>query len=213
MPSFRQALDHLFGQALAAQYPDHPDFDAEIKRPALRRALEVVERAVADPEERVEVQRTVREEVRNVVTPLALGDMGETHFKLGRRWIDELDRKRAQRGADSLTAGELRTWIEAPERRGLPRDVQNLVIITYAAQKGYRFTLHGTPTAVAIDKLDDRCELQEQALPAVHDYERALRLAGEVFHVPTSPLLSVYSVNEMAQRVRDTAQTHRATRG
>ena len=207
---FRQALDHIFGQALAAQYPDHPDFDAEIKRPALRRVLEVVESAVADPEERVEVQRTVREEVRNVVTPLALGDMGETHFNLGRRWVDELDRKRAQRSADSATAGDLRAWIEAPERRGLPRDVQNLVIITYAAQKGYRFTLRGTQVAVTIDKLDDRCELQEQALPAVDDYERAVQLAGDVFDVAASSLLSARSVNEMAEGVRDTAKEHRA---
>ena len=206
---FRQALDDLFGQALAAQYPEHPDFGAEIKRPALRRALEVMERAVADPDERVEVQRSVREEVRNVVTPLALGDIGETHFKLGRRWVEELDRKRAQRGADSLTAGDLRAWIEAPERRGLPHHVQNLVIITYAAKKGYRFTLHGTPVAPAIDKLDDRCELQEQLLPAVHDYERAMRLAGDVFDVTGSPLLSAQSVNEMALGVRDTAQVHR----
>ena len=207
---FRQALDDLFGQALAAQYPDHPEFDAEIKRPALRRVLEVVEHAVADPEERVEVQRTVRAEVRNVVTPLALGDMGETHFKLGRRWVDELDRKRAQRGADSLTVGDLRAWIEAPERRGLPRDVQNLVIITYAIQKGYQFTLHGTPVPVAIDKLDNRCELPEQALPAVRDYERAIRLAGDLFDVRASPQLKVHSVNEMAQRVRHVAQEHRA---
>ena len=207
--SLRQALDDLFGQALAAQYPDHPEFVAEVKRPAVRRVLEVVKEAVAHAEQRVEVRRQAREEVRNVVIPLALGDMGETHFKLGRRWLDELDRKRAQRSADSLTVGDLRLWIEEPERRGLPSDLQNLVIVTYALLKGYRFTLHGTPQAETIEKLDDRCALREQALPGADAYERARGMAHEVLGISASAVLSPSSVSEMAQTVRDTAGEHR----
>ena len=67
---FRQALDDIFSQALAAQYPDHPEFGVEVKRSALRHVLEVMEHAVADPEERVEVPRNVRDEVRGIGTPL-----------------------------------------------------------------------------------------------------------------------------------------------
>ena len=206
---FRQALDDIFSQALAAQYPDHPEFGVEVKRPALRRVREVVERAVADPEERVEVARNVREEVRSIVTPLGLGEMGETHFKLGRRWVDELDRKRAQHGGDSLTVGDLRAWIEAPERRGLPHEVQNLVILMFAAQKGYRFTLHGTPATAAIERLGDEWEMEAQALPAVGDYQRAAQLAREVFGVTASPLLNTRNVNELAQAVRASSDEHR----
>ena len=79
--------------------------------------------------------------------------------------------------------GELRVWIEAPERRGLPREVQNLVIMTFAAKKGYRFTLLGAPAAAAIDKLDDEWELEAQALPDAGDYERAVQRAEAVFGV------------------------------
>lgn len=207
--TLRQALDVLFGQALAAQYPDHPEFGAEVKRPAVRRVLEVVREAVAHPEQRVEVRRQAREEVRNVVIPLALGDMGETHFKLGRRWLDELDRKRAQRSADSLTVADLRAWIEEPERRGLPSDLQNLVIVTYALQKGYRFTLQGIPLAETVEKLDDRCALQEQELPARDVYERARDIAHDMLGVSASAVLSASSVSAMAQNVRDTASDHR----
>ena len=207
--SLRQALDALFGQALAAQFPHHPEFVAEVKRPAVRRVLEVVQEAVAHPEQRVEVKRQAREEVRNVVIPLALGDMGETHFKLGRRWLDDLDRKRAQRSADSLTVADLRAWIEEPERRGLPTDLQNLVIVTYALQKGYRFTLHGIPLAETVEKLDDRCALQEQTLPAPDAYERARDMAHDLLHVSASAVLSASSVSELAQTVRDTAEEHR----
>ena len=207
---FRQALDDIFSQALASQYPEHPEFSAEVRRSGLRHVLEVVERAVAHPEERVEVARNVRDEVRNIVTPLELGDMGETHFKLGRRWVDELDRKHAQHGGESLTVGELRAWIEAPERRGLPIDLQNLVIMAFAAQKGYRFTVLGTPAPAAIDKLDDQWELEAHALPTAADYERAVQRAESVFGVAASPVLAPGNVHALAQSVREAAAAHRA---
>ena len=176
---FRQALDDIFSQALAAQYPDHPEFGVEVKRSALRHVLEVMEHAVADPEERVEVPRNVRDEVRGIGTPLGLGDMGETHFKLGRRWVDELDRKRAQHGGDSLSVGELRvvdrgaraarSAARGPELgdhdvRGAKRDTASPSLERRRPRRSTR--------------LDDEWELEAQALPAAGDYERAVQRAG-----------------------------------
>ena len=207
---FRGALEDLFSQALAAQYPDHPEFGIEVRRPALRRVLEVVEQAAADPEERVEVPRPVRDEMRGIAVPLGLGDMGETHFKLGRRWFDELNRKHARHGGGPMTVGMVRGWIEAPERRGLPRDVQNLVIAAFAAQGGFLVTHRGQPLAAAVDKLDDACELREQELPAAEEYERAAQRAKEVFGYAALPLPAARSVNELAQEVRAAADRCRA---
>lgn len=42
---FKDCLEHLFAQALEQQYPDHPRFEGEVKRVALRRAFEVVRQA------------------------------------------------------------------------------------------------------------------------------------------------------------------------
>ena len=207
---FREALEHLFGQALAAQYPDHPQFGGEVRRPALRRVLEVVEQAAADPEGRVEVARAVREEMRTIAEPLQLGDMGETHFKIGPRWFDELDRKHAGQGGGSMTVGMVRGWIEAPERRGLPRDVQNLVIAAFAAQAGRRFSQRGRPVAAAIDNLDDACELRAQELPPAEEYERAAQRAKELFGHAALPLLSARSVSELATAVHDAADADRS---
>ena len=207
---FRGALEDLLGQALAAQYPDHPQFSIEIRRPALRRVLEVVEQAAADPEERVEVPRPVRDELRGIAVPLGLGDMGETHFKLGRRWFDELDRKHTRHGGGPMTVGLVRGWIEAPERRGLPRDVQNLVIAAFAAQGGFHFTHRGRPLAAAVDKLDDACELRAQELPPAEEYERAAQRAKEVFDYAALALPGARSVNELAQAVRAAADRCRA---
>ena len=208
--AFRGALEELVGQALAAQYPDHPKFGVEVKRPALRRVLDVVERAVAHPEERVEVPPPVREEMHGIAVPLKLGDMGETHFKLRRHWFDELDLKRARHGRGPMTVGMVRGWIEAPERRGFPRDVQNLVIAVFAALGGFDFVYRGRPLSGAIDKLDDACELRAHELPSAEEYQRAVQRAGEVFDYATVSRLSARSVNELAQAVRAAADRCRA---
>ena len=207
---FGEALRDVFAQALAASFPDHPEFGVEVRRPVLRRVWEVVERAAAEPEGRVEVERRIRDEVRHVVAPLDLGEMGETHFKLGRRWHDELDRKRAQHGGETLTVRDLRAWIESPERRGLDREVQNLVILTYALQKGLRFTLHGGPADAAIDRLDNGLELRDQALPDPGDWQRAVRLAGAVFGIAASPLMNARNAGELAEALRKAVAGHRA---
>ncbi len=202
---FGEALNHLFAQALAAQHPDHPEFDIEIKRPGLKRVLGVVERAAADAEERVEVERRHRDEVRCIAVPLGLGEMGETHFRLGRRWVDELDRKSAQHAGEALSVADLRSWIEAPERRGLQREVQNLVIIAYALSKGLRFVLHGGPAQPSIERLDDALLLEEQALPSADHWARAVEVAGAVFGAAVSPLLNAQNVGELVQSVRSVA--------
>jgi hypothetical protein len=38
------ALEHLLGQALESQYPDHPHFEREVGATVLRKALEEVQR-------------------------------------------------------------------------------------------------------------------------------------------------------------------------
>ncbi len=211
--SFAEALRDLFGQALDSLYPDHPEFGAEVRRPALRRVLEVVTRAAADPEQRVEVERRGREEMRHIAVPLGLGEMGETHFKLGRRWLAELERKHAALGEGVLTVAKLRAWIEAPERRGLDRDVQNLVILTFALQKGLRFSLGGRPADASIERLDDRLVLEAQALPDPSDWERAATLAQAVFGIRASRLMNAQNVAELAEGLRHAAYEHREAAG
>ena len=199
------ALRDVFGQALAACFPDHPKFGADVRRAGLRHVLEVVERAVSHPEQRVEVERQVRNEVRHIAEPLRLGKMGEVHFVLGRDWPDELDRKHAQHGGGTMNVRDLRAWIEVPEQRGLDRDVQNLLILVFALQKGLRFTQHGQPASVSIDKLDDRLVLETQALPDAREWERAVGLANEVFGIETSRLMNAQNVAGLTQALRGAA--------
>ena len=203
------ALQDVFGQWLTARYPDHPEFGVEVRRPGLRRVLEVVERAVVAPEKRVEVERQSRSDVRHIAVPLGLGAMGETHFVLERTWLDELERKHAQHGGDPLSVRELRAWIEAPERRGLDRDVQNLLILTFALQKGLRFSLHGQPATPSIEKLDDSLVLVAQALPDAADWEGAVTLAQTLFGIEVSGLMNAHNVAELTDALRCATEEHR----
>src|SRR5690606_2766228 len=140
--NFHDALEGLFEQALRHQYPAHPDFEGEVKTAGLRRVLEVVQRAAESADGRVEVDRPSRDDVRRVAVPLRLGQMGEAHFVLGDDWVREFEQKRAQDGVDDVTVGRMREWIDRPQPRGLPTQVENLIALTYALQTNRTSYLH-----------------------------------------------------------------------
>ena len=181
---FKDCLEHLFAQALEHQYPDHPRFEGEVRRAGLRRVLEVVRQAAQIKDRRVEVERSFREEVRRIAVPLKLGDMGETHFVLRDEWKSEFLRKKAQDGVKELTVRRLRQWIEKPERRGLERDIQNLLILTFALQAGCSFFLHGGPVDPQLENLDDDMALREQQLPSETTWAEAVKRAGTLLASP-----------------------------
>ena len=104
---------------------------------------------------------------------------------------------------------ELRAWIEAPERRGLDRDVQNLLILTFALQKGLRFSLHGQPATPSIEKLDDSLVLVAQALPDAADWEGAVMLAQTLFGIEVSGLMNAHNVAELTDALRRATDEHR----
>ena len=81
-----QAFEHLLAQMLEVQYPNHPAFGTELKTNALRKIQEEVARAAQDPDGRIGVEKPLRPLMNQIAVPLKLGEMGETHFVLGRHW-------------------------------------------------------------------------------------------------------------------------------
>lgn len=207
---FKDCLEHLFAQALEHQHPDHPRFEGEVKRGGLRRVLEVVRQAAQVTDGRVEVDKRVREEVRRIAVPLKLADMSETHFVLRDEWKSEFLRKQAQDGVKELTVRRLRQWVEKPERRGLARDIQNLIILTFALQTSRSFYLHGGPVDPQLESLDDEMELREQRLPSEAIWAEAVKRAGAIFGVAASPLLSAQNVSKLVDEVARLAKDCRA---
>jgi hypothetical protein len=207
--SFREGLDHLFGQALKFQYDAHPTFEGEVRLAGIRKVLEVVRRAAEHPDGRVEVDRADRDEVRRIAVPLQLGQMGDAHFVIGRYWVDDFDQKRARDDVDQLTVRRLREWINQPAERGMPREVEALVILSYALQTNRSFHLHGTAIEPQLEKLNDELELREQALPDEDSWRTAVERAATILGVTVSPLRSATNMARLVELVHAEAQKHR----
>ena len=203
--SLKEALNHLFGQALAHQFPAHPQFVEEVRRPALRRLLELVRQATRARDGRVEVERSYRDEVRRIAVPLRLGDMGETHFVWRDDWQSHFLRKQAEEGATSLTVRSLRAWLDQPEAMGLPREVQNLVILSFALQSNLTFYLYGAPVQPQLEQLDNGLELRAQPLPSAAVWQEATQRAEAILGMSGSLLLNAANVAQFAEAVQQIA--------
>ena len=174
----RQLFDH--------QYPRHPRIEMPYKAVNLRVVLAETLRAAAAPDGRIEVPSDRRKVMRTIATPMELGQQYEAPFVIGTKWKDHFDRRiaaAAQQGQTEVTVGDLRRWIDAPEPIGLPRDLQSLVILVYAAQSGRVFRQHGGPVDPPIDKLDDDFELVSPRLPDEAAWKVACARASSVLGV------------------------------
>jgi hypothetical protein len=91
---------------------------------------------------------------------------------------------------------------------GLPLELQNLIILTYAATTNRRFVLRGGPFEPSIDSLPDELELREQALPDAAHWQRAVTLASSLFGLTPAQVLNAANVGRLVDDLRQAA-THK----
>ncbi len=198
--NLREALANLFEQMCASQFPAHPDFGAPIGAAALRRVHEQVSRAVQEPEGRVAIDKPLRPAMMQIAAPLRLGEMGETHFVVGRHWFSHFERLEKP-----LTVGRLREAVDEPQRMGLPNAAANLVILVYADQANLAFRRHGASWPAKLDDLPDDVELREEALPSADEWTAAVERAKRLFGLTGSPLRNASNVSDLAEQLGETA--------
>ena len=203
--NLREALGNLFDQMCASQYPAHPDFGAPMGTAALRRVHEQVSRAVQEPEGRVAIDKPLRPSMMQIAAPLRLGEMGETHFVVGRHWFSHFERL-----DKPLTVGKLREAMDQPRRMGLPTPAANLVILIYADQANLAFQRYGSPWPAQLDDLPDDVVLREEALPSADAWTNAVERAGRVFGLTVSPLRNARNANDLVERLGETATNQSA---
>ncbi len=201
--NFSEAFEQLLDQMLKHQFPAHPQFEKESKLsvPALRRVYETVERSTQIADGRLVVEQPLRKEMRQIADPLKLGVMHETVFLLGQHWKNHFLKKEAEFGG-SATVGKLRAWIDQPSVMGMPKELQNLVIMAFAAQTNRSFFLHSGPYTPVVENLPDDLELREQTLPTGDEWEKASKRAAAIFGVTTSPLVSATNVAKFATDIK-----------
>jgi hypothetical protein len=94
---------------------------------------------------------------------------------------------------------------------GLPREAENLVILTFAEQTNRSFFLHGAPFEATLTNLPDPLELREQKLPGQVHWDVAAQRAGSIFGVAVSPLLKASNVTQLATGVQQKVAAARRT--
>jgi hypothetical protein len=206
-----EAVKQLAGQALQHQFPSHPRFELEgdVRPAMLKRVYAEVQKAIPEPNYRLFVEAPdTRRLMRQIAVPLSLGDMGEQHFVLTNAWAQHFDRKIAEQGG-AVTVRRLRAWIDDPSPRGLPTEVANLVILTYAEQKNLRFLLHGGPAVPTLDSLHDDLELREIDLPSPTEWTEARARASKVFGVAFLEQRTASNVAEAARALQEAAKALR----
>jgi len=203
-----QAFEQLLGQMLAHQFPAHPQFETEVKPAVLRRVWQEVQRATQAPNGRIVVDRELRPIMRQVANPLRLGEMHEDAFILGQHWRQHFLRETAKEGGE-ISVAKLRRWTDAPVPAGLPKEIQNLLILVFAEQTNRSFFLHGGPAQGSIENLPDELELREQKLPTPHDWALAQERAGKILGVTVSPLASATAVARLAADAKEVAGAQR----
>jgi hypothetical protein len=199
---FKSAFENLLGQLFAHQYPAHPEFDTDIKPAAIRKIWPEVQKAIESTGHRGLVQDSgLRKLVRSVVNPCKLGQMGETHLLIEPHWQSHFSQCQARDGGP-ITVLKLRQWIDTPVPMGLPVELQNLIILTYAASTNRRFTRYGGPYEPTVDNIPEDLELREQALPDPSHWQVALGRASSLFGLTLSQTLNAANVGKLVDEVK-----------
>lgn len=207
---FRSAFENLLGQLFAHQYPAHPEFETEIKASVVKKVWPEIQKAIEAPGQRGLVQdASTRKLVRAVVNPCQIGQMGETHLLIEPHWQARFAQSHARDGGGVITVGKLRQWIDSPSPMGLPLELQNLIILTYAAATNRRFVLRGGPFEPSVDSLPDELELREQTLPDAAHWQRAVQLASSLFGLTPAQVLNAANVGRLVDDLKQAATQKR----
>jgi hypothetical protein len=178
----KSALERLLTQALEYQFPQAPVFLEPYNRAKLRRIAEYVEKAVAGGRERVdEVERPHREMLAAIAEPLGLGTVNQDVFALKRDWREHFQRQMAAENNREPSVAALRAWCDRPQPRGLPTEICDLLIWSYALAADCRFYEHGARVQVGFEALSPSMILRPQTLPDPAIWTRAIEKSQHLF--------------------------------
>jgi hypothetical protein len=201
--NLKTAFIHLLGQALSFQFPAHPPFEDGVRlAPAVvKKVFDEIEKAVQSKDGRVAVEKTIRKDIRMIANPLKLGSMEETHFILGHFWKDHFLKIQAG-NPEKLTVATLRAWMKQPKPMGLPKILENLIILSFSVQTNRLFFDETNTVEPGLDELKDHFELRAVNLPSETDWDSAVKRAGAIFGITQSSLLNAGNVAKFSEKVK-----------
>ena len=208
---FKQIVDIL----LSKRYPHHPHFDGPVSATRMEKISALVEKLLDEPERRMNVEKGERSELRAYADHLGITETGDMAVLLCERPFQDIEQQRRQAGIDTPTVGHVRRWLDPQHTRGLPAEVQDVLISLYASWSGR--TLRRDFKSYALSRpgqLPDDVELLRPELPTQVEWIEALNRAGDLFGVAIGGRalgarnLSAFAdkIKEKLAEVRDAAE-------
>lgn len=212
--SLQAALNAVLGQALAFQYPKHPEFDpgeSEVKRSELATVLEYAQKAVAQGGRVEGIERPKAATLRRVAGPLGCGSPRENVYALSAdsfRWWDIFTKANAELASGGeVTVAALRGRLV---EYGMLTDVEDLLILVWTLLEDREFVRYGAVVPPpGIGGLAPDLVLRPPRLPDAASWTEALRRAEVLWGVPREPRLSAAGVGRVARAVRAKAKEQR----
>jgi len=203
--TLEQALEKTLDQVLGKQFPAHPQLDSSVSltKGNIAKVLEVMQAASRDENPSHLYDQSLRKPLFHFTNPLKLGEVSEQRLKLGSHWRDHFDRNISKSGNLVTSVSQLREWIEIPSPMGLPKILEDLIILTYAEQTNKVLQDHGTTIEAAPGGLENRYTLSEISLPSEATWTTASERLKGIFGLKPAPLLNLSNVNTMVTHLSD----------
>jgi hypothetical protein len=204
---FRQVVDTL----LSKKYPHHPRFDGPVSVARMEKVAALVENLLGERDRRMNVERGERNDLRAYTDPLGITETGDVAVLLQDRPFQDIEQRRQQAGIDTPTAGHVRSWLDPQRTRGLPAEVQDVLIALYASWSGRAFRRDGRSYALPRPgQLPDDVELLRPELPTHAEWTEGLNRAGQLFGVAIGGrALVARNLSTFAEKVKEALTTAR----
>ncbi|MFE3599053.1 phage resistance protein, partial [Streptomyces sp. NPDC059142] len=214
--SLYDAVRLIADNALAHQFPAHPDFDPQsdglsVKTTDVKTVFDYLRDAADEGLEIIDIAPKHRSLMARIAGQkgLKLGVMHEARFELGRHWVEHFNVKAGLKYEDKdIPVTDLLGWIDTPSPYGLDTPLANLVLCAYAERTDRVWTPYGGGTVEVADPmaLKPGYRLRAQERPDEETWNEALDRAERILVVTvTTRLRRARLIAEFAQRVRTKA--------
>lgn len=181
--TFTAGFTNVISQALAQEYPEHPEFSSLVSNNDLQEFAKHVRLTATDAARRVDL--TYRPAtIKMLANELGIGKASDVHYALDATtftpWSTHLAKKIGAHGNNPIVVRQLRQWCcEHPVGSGLLPRFTDLIIIAWATLEQRAWYFHSNPiTPPELGKLDDNYELKAQDLPSDDEWQIANRRIG-----------------------------------
>ena len=186
--TMRDGFEQVVETILHKRYPHHPRFDGgQLTAGRMEKVYALVYRLLDQPERRMSIDRAEQKELRGWADPLGITETSESATVLREPPFRDLEQRRQQVGLDTPTVGQVRSWLDPQATRGLPREVEDVLIALYTTWSGRTFQRDANAYFLPRPgQLPDDVELLRPELPTQQEWVTALERVGSLFGVAVS---------------------------